>query len=352
MMNLQQQQLAAQTVVDLAGHMQRLRQEAQRLQEVFQTRQRGFFTPSEDDQVAHLWISYHKSRNALLELIDTIRDRVGKASEDSAVDFTIAYAAALVLVDAARSLRQLFSDNSLVRRKLNEAFQSFGIEKGSFDAIQKSLTDPANAVRLKKANEFFDQHAAKIRAAAQEHGVLAQVLEVVDALAGRSRVSSARYVKARVADRSHEVKDLVIGGVKQTIYLIQEFGSRLVSNVSTAPGHVSQLPGPIAQQLLNLLRAGDVLVTRKENALTNYFLPGYWPHAALFIGQQRVIESLKDGVRERNMDSPLGNDAVAVIRPRVSQQAIVEAITRAHSHVGKPYDFDFDFTRADRMVCT
>ena len=33
-----------------------------------------------------------------------------------------------------------------------------------------------------------------------------------------------------------------------------------------------------------LLRPGDVLVVRKEFAATNYFLPGHWPHAALFLG--------------------------------------------------------------------
>jgi hypothetical protein len=72
----------------------------------------------------------------------------------------------------------------------------------------------------------------------------------------------------------------------------------------------------------------------------------------MYVGGQRVIESLKDGVRERSMDSPLGNDAVALIRPQLDGAMIHQAIVRARTHIGKPYDFNFDFTRADRLVCT
>ena len=44
---------------------------------------------------------------------------------------------------------------------------------------------------------------------------------------------------------------------------------------------------------VEVCRPGDVLVVRKEYAATNYFLPGYWPHAALVIGSalgRRIIE--------------------------------------------------------------
>ena len=66
----------------------------------------------------------------------------------------------------------------------------------------------------------------------------------------------------------------------------------------------------------------------------------------------RVLEALKDGVMIRSLRSPLSCDAVAVIRPRLAPEDIARALARGLSHAGKPYDFDFDFARSDRLVCT
>ncbi len=123
------------------------------------------------------------------------------------------------------------------------------------------------------------------------------------------------------------------------------------------------------------------MVTRKEYALTNYFLPGYWPHAALYLGTptdlegigvqadhpnvlprwdalisngtpQRVLEALADGVRLRPVDSAFSVDALCVIRPNLPDDKIAEALMRGLGHEGKAYDFDFDFTHPERLVCT
>lgn len=344
---------STQTVVDLAAHIRGLRVSAVALQQTLETRSRGYFTPDEDDHVLHLWVSYHKSRSALLELIDAVRRSVGQAREERAESFAVAYAAALILVSAARSLRDLFGKNELVRRKLNESHVAYGIEANSFDAIQLSLTDPANALRLREANEFYTAQRQRLQDQASRDAGLCRVLAVIEELAESVRVSTARYLKARVSERRYQANEQVVkGNLLRAIYAIQEWGSRLASSIRTDPRHVSQLPPGIVDQLLGMLQPGDVFVTRKECALTNYFLPGYWPHAALYIGDQQVIESLKDGVRERPLLSPFGNDAVAVIRPQLDTDTILQAITRARTHLGKPYDFDFDFTRADRMVCT
>jgi hypothetical protein len=46
-------------------------------------------------------------------------------------------------------------------------------------------------------------------------------------------------------------------------------------------------------------------------------------------------------------------DAFLLLRPRYSSpQQQKEAVEHALQHEGKLYDFEFDFTRSDRLVCT
>ena len=343
----------ASTVADLAAHMDRLRTRTLELREVIKAAERGYFTPSEDEQVFSLWVSYYKTRGALLEVIDSIRKAVGKPAHHVISEFTVAYSAALVLIDAARFLRNQFGENQLARRKLNESHLSYGIPKGSFDEIQLSLTDPYNAIRIREATEFYDLHADRIREEAQQSEHLKRLIEVIETRIDAVRVAIARYFKVRLDEYRYQLSDVAIqGGLMRALYAFQEWGSRAVSSITTMPGHVPCLPDEIASKLRKMIHPGDVFVTRKDSALTNYFLPGYWPHAALYAGEEQVIESLKDGVRERGLDSPFGNDAIALIRPRLEPELIRHALERARTHVGKPYDFDFDFTRSDRLVCT
>jgi hypothetical protein len=113
-----------------------------------------------------------------------------------------------------------------------------------------------------------------------------------------------------------------------------------------------------------------VFVTRHDDALSNLFLPGFWPHAALYLGTTEELERMaipvpaensagpwfleakKDGVRIRPAEETLQVDALVVLRPPLESAQLEEALRRAASHAGKPYDFLFDFRTADRMVCT
>ena len=140
---------------------------------------------------------------------------------------------------------------------------------------------------------------------------------------------------------------------------------------------------------------GDIFLTRREWHLTNLGIPGYWTHAALYIGtleqvdqyfealpelqdqqpskviQKRfpkvyekltqrnakgelpsVIEALGPGVVLQTLSESATADSLAVLRPKVSKADRWNALLSALPHFGKPYNYQFDFRIDTALVCS
>lgn len=340
--------------------MERLKKEALKCKKDFGARERGYFKPAEDDKVAHLKLSYLKTRAALLEIALEAEKNVKK--EDWSLgqyeEFLIGYGAALVLVDAARFLVKNFSGSRLILEKLNEPNELLGIGQGLYDKVQESLNDPTRLLSLVWANSLFEAWGKKIKKA--EDKKMRQLTVLIRKLRKANRLDSANFIRERLSEMGNQMVAKMALPILSHAYEIQKSISKTVSDISLAPKHKPNLPVGIQAKLIRLLQPGDVFITRKEHFLTNYFLPGYWPHAALYLGTRGdsaegavfVLESMKDGVKVRPIESVFGSDAIAVLRPKINQIQIEKAIKRALTHEGKPYDFDFDFKRSDRLVCT
>lgn len=380
----------ARTVLGISEHFERLKNVATPMLDAGSASQRGFFTPTEDEQIRQLLVSYWQPRNALIELVVTLHRRSesrrepgadGSGEEERTAVFLVAWAGALVLVDAAWFLRRNCSSRPVVLEKLNEPEPHFGIPGGTYDRIQASLTSPVHAWHLYHARDFWNQNESSLVELARNTD-LEPLIEIVRRVNALNDVDMQQYAVDRMRVRARQLKTAGRDLIGRALYGLQKAVSSLIADKYTHAGHFPNLPVDVAVQIRQLVRPGDIFVNRKEHAFTNYFLPGYWPHAAFYIGQTsqleqlgipshengqsrwsrllacdsnepgRVIEAMKDGVWIRSLTSPFTADAITVIRPQVPEEFVTQAIGRALFHDGKSYDFDFDFTRSDRMVCT
>jgi len=372
----------ARTVGNLADYFREFKRTVGEMVREGRASRRGYFTPGEDEVVRRLQISYWHARNALFEVVTSFRDDTRLPDELRPDAFLVAFGAAVLLVDAARFLRESFEPLPIVREKLDEPEPYFGIPKGTYATVQKSLTGARHAWHLYHANRYFEEHQAELQARAAGT-LLEPVWAVIDRLRNRLEVPAGQYVKARLQVRARRLGGWLCHGLLgRAVYGVQKLVASMAADISTRPSHQPKLPDEVAAELCELLEPGDVLITRKEHVATNYFLPGYWKHAALYLGDpaglrrlgiwehehvrprwsrlldsedgqsRRALEALKDGVWIRPIASPFSVDAVVAMRPRLAPAELGEALTRGLFHEGKPYDFDFDFTRSDRLVCT
>jgi hypothetical protein len=370
------------TVTQVADYFEELKKSATALTTRFTAQQRGYFTPDEEDEALALLVSYWQTRNALFDLICAMRFTAAEKTDAYPACFLVAYSAAVVLVDAARFIRDLVAERPVVRNKLNEQVAQFGIPAGTYDDIQKSLLSARNGWHLYHAMNYYREHRAELVRLAESMDAR-PLIDVIDRLQHRLDISITQFTRAKMRTRGSQItRRMASTLVGRALYGLQKLAGILVSEKYVRPGHVPQLPAVVRDELRQMLKPGDVLVTRKEYALTNYFLPGYWPHAALFLGTAAqiqalgirdhenvkprwdrlyplaerepgiVLESMKDGVHLRSLNSPFSSDSIVVLRPRLTTEEIAQGIARGLAHERKPYDFGFDFRRADRLVCT
>jgi hypothetical protein len=157
------------------------------------------------------------------------------------------------------------------------------------------------------------------------------------------------------------------------------------------------------QELQPKLLPGDVLLERREWFLSNIGLPGFWSHAALYLGTAeerqaffsdpavrewvreqgepggdfeallqaqypdnyeqsrtprednhavRVIEALGEGVSFTSLEHSAACDSLVVLRPRLPRTEKAQALRRAFHYAGRPYDYNFDFSTDAQLVCT
>jgi hypothetical protein len=216
-------------------------------------------------------------------------------------------------------------------------------------------------------------------------------LAVIEATAPIDRAALAVRADAQPLKRS----------VRRVWFPVQQETADLMGDIRVRRVGWYLIPEEQQAEAAAKLLPGDILVTRKNWYLSNVGLPGFWPHAILYLGApddfaayfddpevlawlelytgqrttlpalleeqfpaawlryrldedghpHRVIEAIGEGVVFSTLPHASG-DYMAAVRPRLDKVAKAQAILEAFSHWGKPYDFDFDFATDHALVCT
>ncbi len=338
--------------------------------------ERHFFRPAEDEALMAFFGLFLTLREALWEVALSAAGVLGldlaalrRREEHRA--FLAGYSATCHIVQLDRLLIEEVAEHPLTRRKLDEGSPHRRIPRKQFTEVFESFSDPAKALAMLMAMRWIRRHRHQLAALKDDP-------EVGPFWRGRRELEKAldpsrwNYLRLAFKQTGHSLWRRGDSAQRKTLFSLLEAGGRFAAELHDR-WRVPRVAGKIAE-LAALLRPGDVFVTRRDYAFTNLFLPGYWPHAALYVGSEEdrerlgvqldeqrrerwsgdrvVLEALKDGVRFRPLAETLAVDAVAILRPRLGEEQLARAFEQAAQHEGKGYNYDFDFFRADRLVCT
>lgn len=140
-----------------------------------------------------------------------------------------------------------------------------------------------------------------------------------------------------------------------------------------------KVKGSEVRKTIDLIEPGDILIRGYSNYLDGAFIPGFFSHAGLFLGEtkksdvqispgyesffyegkQVAIHAMAKGVFTEDIISFCKCDYLVILRrnkriePDVDLTTDFRSIyTKALQNIGKPYDFKFDFSDYGNLSCT
>ncbi len=421
-------------LLDILSGLRDLEIRAAEMRREFVSEKRTYYSQADNDAIRKLLLSYLNYRTALLRLVWKYQTYETVADEKLRLrTFLNGLTAGAALYEASLKFVSQHQHSDAIR-KLNEAEPLWGIPPNLFDTIHRNLIQPENRKVLSDALEkhqkfqpafqqnglgpnpnpkmgseefaanaearFFSLSSPKGGEGRGEESPLSNSLPTRASWGERGKAPYAAFHAAiKSATESAErfrpflaqetlkatLVDTAAQG-KKPVYRIKSFISCLIGDAKIrAPRQGKSLIQPEqVSELRGKLKPGDIIIERRNWFLSNAFLPGYWPHSALYVGTAKdlerlgllddprlkkhweeflqrdeaghehvIIESVSEGVIFSSLEHSIGGgDSAAVVRPRLDETKTRECIARAFSHVGKPYDFEFDFFTTDKLVCT
>ncbi|KAF0171952.1 MAG: hypothetical protein FD161_4160 [Limisphaerales bacterium] len=272
---------------------------------------------------------------------------------------------------------------------LNEPVPELGLPRGTYAQLKLRHLNPVHAAH-------FGALAAYLRTVSGEVSpALRAVVREDEAEIFRGATGKTELLTAKNALE-------VIKQAGGSLWLPVQSGiAEWMGDTKVRRKNVSLITEQQARALPRQLVPGDVLITRRNWYLSNIGLPGFWPHAAIYLGtpeerrahfttpefrawlrtvvdaddfdallktryptahatcQQpyhghpvRVLEAQSEGVSFTSLEHAVEADALVVLRPKLSLVEKATALVRAFHYAGRPYDFNFDFATDAELVCT
>lgn len=329
--------------------------------------QRGYYLPDEDERLREVYVRYLGARAGLWTMINEFRHHLN--GKDLRI-FGLVFCAASCLTRSGAFLVELARDKPVVWRNLDQAEPRYGLPRKSFTGIYRNLASPHWMLRFRLARQFYDQNREDIHQALRDAD-LDEIIPWLQLEEPHFETGRRSLWSRLVTYRLHSLLRRSNSGYQKIMFHLFRLSGCAIADMKQPMvkprGSAKRVTTEIQNSISGLLKPGDVFITRHDDAMSNLFLPGYWPHAALYLGNNaerqslelpeldstvRVLEAKKDGVKFRPLDETLMVDAFVVLRPKIARHHLREALSRAMTHEGKLYDFVFDFRNADRLVCT
>ncbi|WP_224250042.1 YiiX/YebB-like N1pC/P60 family cysteine hydrolase [Hyalangium gracile] len=316
--------------------------------------------------------------------------------------FLLTHGALTTILSHGLTYAELTNGRKQLEVLLDEPAPDYGIPARAFAHFKEKVIHVSTATQLFTGDTYRDQ----LRPVLSKSGAMNSKLTawVLQEMKLNSKVARGKLLKRGPSFFTTAAKDIVQDTTSRAIFPVQKSVAEWMGDT-----RVKRIGKPLisraqVDQVLQKMEPGDVIVARQNWYLSNIGLPGFWPHAELYVGTPdmlagyfdgdaevkawlatlpgqpktlsehlsrsfpakwtqymgkdehgepiRIIESISEGVSFTGPEHGMRVDYLGVMRPRLSKKDKAQAIVRAFTYQGRPYDFNFDFFSDQTLVCT
>jgi hypothetical protein len=375
------------------------------------------FTPTEYRKIKSFWQLFNDTRIVLGTLNASYSNNKEHAGE------LIKYSTNLHLKIASYFFSKSIWNNKEAHIRFNEELKK-QIPRGSVISLENNLfANSSNSMIQKELPSFFP-----LNNLSQDKNSFARSLvlfngnhDYITELNSLNLKADSLF-KTKVIPYISTIKSIKIVKKRFRIYQFRNLYYSMMTKISSWIGSTklrNRNPDYYnGQTLIDINKAkemeqkvlpGDIILSRTNWFLSNAFLPGFWPHSFLYLGNIKKLESFfsvadvteyyasrclnenlichdfisflqkspltksgwskyikqdkygfdnvlmeatKKGVHYSSIRHTFLNDFLGAMRPKLSKMDKSLAIVDTFSKVGYEYDFDFDFNTDDRVVCS
>ena len=338
------------------------------------------------DGIKSYWRLFHKIN---------VLERPG----DHSRAFVLGYAAWLVQYRHGLDFIDLALPSEPLEVVLDEGDLDAQVPPKAFKQLKWNIVNTSALARFLGGQAYFKtQRAPAIKAGCEGSSECRWSLEVAHGYYERSRGQLAQRAAIQF---SYNAFDIVRDFTFEAWFPVQSTVAEWMGDTKVKRLQQHLVSQAQVQAMQPSLKPGDIIVARQNWYLSNIGLPGFWPHAELYLGSpeelkahldvdevtqalpelegmtlsaylaktypeawaqyttpfddgkpRRVMEAISEGVMLRSLEKAAQADYVGVMRPRFDRAATARALIRAFQYVGRPYDFNFDFLTEEVIVCT
>lgn len=343
--------------------------------------------PDELDEVRAHWADFVKSTFEFDILKEKYKGFLqidyNKQPELHAKSFALAYGAYVAQYRGILFLSELVDHNPYLETVLNEADEARGIPANTYYELNQHTTHLHTLIRFHAGRNYYDLMKDNIP------GYDDAKLELETAIG---------HVHGALLDEPYRFIDNPLDFFEKSAFKawipLQKTVALSLADIRLTDRD-NLIDRETIQQYRDQFEPGDILLERRHWYATNIGIPGYWPHAAFYIGdlntidtnfadlelpdgqspseliqqtypevyammqetdaqgdKYSILEATKPGVILNTLEESAHADALSVLRPRVSKEEKFGAILEAMDHYGKPYDYDFEFATDNALVCS